>query len=100
MMEIKKVYPTFKVEPEIVNAWFQRLSDVDYHAALGSLDEYIKTEESIRPPTIAHLRKRVVKVSSADEDTNYRRTMRLRYYDKATFIDQNDLLWGVPGKEE
>lgn len=100
MMEIKKVYPTFKVEPEIVNAWFQRLSDLDYHAALGSLDDYIKNEETTRPPTIAHIRKKTVRVTSVDEDADYRKKMQLRYYDRATHIDQNGMLWGIPGEEE
>lgn len=93
---IKVFYHTFKMPPDLLEAWYDRLKDLPYDLVAANLNNYIANDEVGRPPTIAKLM-RVTMSIGVDCDKEYRKHLRLSYYDDDTYIDQNGLLWAYPG---
>lgn len=105
MENIKTFYHNFSFPPDLVEAWYERLKDIPFDVAKKNLDGYIAEDEIGRMPTIA----KIMRVSSGGNVYeakfynkydgswhNYRDEMKLSYFDKDTYIDQNGYLWGFP----
>ena len=94
---IKVFYHTFKMPPDLLEAWYDRFKDIPYEVVENNLNNYIANDEIGRPPTIAKLLKSTTMSPNVDYNEEYRKSLHLYYYDKDTYIDQNGLLWAYPG---
>ena len=55
--KIKAFYSSFTFPKEKLEEWTKRLGNKRYEDVLESLYQYVETDESNRPPTLAHLMK-------------------------------------------
>ena len=92
---IKVFYNTFKMPPDLLEAWYERLKNLPFEVVSKNLDNYIANDEVGRAPTIAKLMK-MTSSQGVDFDLEYRKHLRLSYYDDDTYVDQNGLLWAYP----
>lgn len=81
---------------ELIDAWSRKLERMDFKTAMKNLDEYVDQDEAGRVPTIARILKTDKLQAGVTYDMEYRKNMKLSYYDEDTMIDQNGMLWGYP----
>ena len=94
---IDTFYPKkIQATTELIDAWARKLEYIDMKTAMKNLDDYVDQDEAGRVPTIARIIRTDKLQSGVSYNMEYRKTMKLTYWDKDTYIDQNGMLWAYP----
>ena len=94
---IDTFYPgKLRASSELIDAWARKLEYIDMKTAMKNLDDYVDQDEAGRVPTIARILRTDKLQSGVSYDMEYRKNMKLSYYDKDTMIDENGMLWAYP----